>query len=276
MIYSPIPHLPTLGGSLDSNEATLVVSLAGSETAWNAPQIAPMTESYRQHDQVLAMLGHELRNPLAVIAGAADVIELTQGDQIAQLEAIRLLKRQVPELLRMVDGLIDVSRLLMGHLRLVQRWTDLREIALRASAEVMARVAARSQTLEHSLPPAPVAAFVDDQRLCQALVQLLDNASKFSEAGGTVRLELSGEPAAATIRVRDEGIGIGAELLPHVFEPFVQGAQTLERARGGVGIGLTLARELTRLHGGELSVASEGERRGSEFMMKLPRTEPQG
>jgi len=277
MIYSPISHAPAFSGSLSSREANFLVPLERSAAvAAQTPPTAPMTDAYRQHDQLLAMLGHELRNPLAVISSAADVIELTSGDENAQREAIQLLKQQVPELLRLVDGLIDVSRLLMGHLRLIQAWTDVREVALKAAAEVAPRIALRGQHLEHSLPPSPLAAYVDQQRLCQVFVQLLDNASKFSEAGGTVRLDISSEPNAVTIRIQDDGIGIGAKLLPHVFEPFVQGDQTIERARGGVGIGLTLARELTRLHGGELTVASDGERRGSEFIMKLPRTEPQG
>ncbi len=235
-----------------------------------------MPNRYRNHDEVLAMLGHELRNPLAVIASAVDWIELTAAEDGTQREAIQILRHQVPELVRLVDGLIDVSRLLMGHLRLAQEWTDLRELAKLAAATASPWLTARGQQLEVSTPAEETVAFVDRRRLRQALVQLLENASKFSAEGGVVRLEVASEPTAATIRVRDQGIGIGAGLLPHVFEPFVQGAQTLDRAHGGVGIGLTLARELTRLHGGDLTVSSAGDRQGSEFVLTIPRVESQG
>lgn len=235
-----------------------------------------MPERYRNHDEVLAMLGHELRNPLAAIATAVDLIELTAEPEGVHREAIQTLRKQVPELVRLVDGLIDVSRVLMGQLRLAQEWTDLRELARQAGAAVEPLLAARMQRLVLTAPAEASTAFVDRQRLQQAVVQLLENASKFSPEGGLVRLDVAGDVESATICVRDDGIGIGPGLLPHVFEPFVQGSQALDRAKGGVGIGLTLARELARLHGGELSVISEGERQGSEFTLKIPRGEPQG
>ncbi len=235
-----------------------------------------MPDRYRNHDEVLAMLGHELRNPLAAIATAVDLIELTAEPEGAHREAIQTLRKQVPELVRLVDGLIDVSRLLMGQLRLARESTDLRELARQAGVVVEPMLAARQQRLVLTTPAEAATAFVDRQRLQQAVVQLLENASKFSPEGGLVRLDLASDLESATLCVRDEGIGIGPGLLPHVFEPFVQGSQTLDRAKGGVGIGLTLARELARLHGGELSVASKGERRGSEFTLKIPRGEPQG
>jgi signal transduction histidine kinase len=235
-----------------------------------------MPERYRNHDEVLAMLGHELRNPLAAIATAVDLIELTTEPEGVHREAIQTLRKQVPELVRLVDGLIDVSRVLMGQLRLAQEWTDLRELARQAGAAVEPLLNARMQRLVLTAPAEAATAFVDRQRLQQAVVQLLENASKFSPEGGLMRLDLASDVESATLRVRDEGIGIGPDLLPHVFEPFVQGSQALDRAKGGVGIGLTLARELARLHGGELSVVSEGERRGSEFTLRIPRGEPQG
>jgi signal transduction histidine kinase len=235
-----------------------------------------MPETYRNHDEVLAMLGHELRNPLAAIATAVDLIELTSEPEGVHREAIQTLRKQVPELVRLVDGLIDVSRVLMGQLRLALEWVDLREVTQQAAAAIERVLAARGQRLILTAPGEATMAFVDRRRLQQAVVHLLENASKFSAEGGLVRLELASDVQSATLCVRDEGIGIGPGLLPHVFEPFVQGSQTLDRAQGGVGIGLTLARELARLHGGELSVASEGERRGSEFTLKIPRGEPQG
>jgi signal transduction histidine kinase len=232
---------------------------------------ALLAEAARRKDEFLAMLGHELRNPLAPIVNGLHILRLA-GDETAPREQARaLIERQVRHLTRLVDDLLDVSRITRGKIRLSMERVDLARLA-RSVAED------RRRTLEHAglklvldLPETPVWVSADGTRMAQVLNNLLDNAAKFTDREGTVVVRLRREPDAARVAlsVKDSGIGLEPDLLPHVFDVFSQADRSLERSRGGLGLGLALVRGLVELHGGTVAAASEGPDRGAEFTVHL-------
>ena len=228
-------------------------------------------ENDRRKDEFLAMLAHELRNPLAPIRNAAHTLTLL-GQPDERLRWVSgVIERQVGLITRLVDDLLDVSRITSGKITLQRERVPV--AAVIAQAVETARPAAESR---HENLAVEVAADVgvvegDSARLVQAVGNLLDNAIKYSEDGGQVRLTAHADAQEVVIVVRDEGVGIDAELLPHVFDLFIQADRSLERRQGGLGIGLTLVRRLVEMHGGRVEVASEGAGRGSEFTIRLPR-----
>jgi PAS domain S-box-containing protein len=228
-------------------------------------------ENDRRKDEFLAMLAHELRNPLAPIRNAAHTLTLL-GQPDERLRWVSgVIERQVGLITRLVDDLLDVSRITSGKITLQRERVPV--AAVIAQAVETARPAAESR---HENLAVEVAADVglvdgDSARLVQAVGNLLDNAIKYSEDGGQVRLTAHADAQEVVIVVRDEGVGIDAELLPHVFDLFTQADRSLERRQGGLGIGLTLVRRLVEMHGGRVEVASEGAGRGSEFTIRLPR-----
>jgi PAS domain S-box-containing protein len=229
-------------------------------------------ENDRRKDEFLAMLAHELRNPLAPIRNAAHTLTLL-GQPDERLRWVSgVIERQVGLLTRLVDDLLDVSRITSGKITLQHERVPV-AAAVIAQAVETARPAAESrrETLEVEVADDVGVVEGDSARLVQAVGNLLDNAIKYSEEGGRVRLTARAEAQEVVIAVRDEGVGIDAELLPHVFDLFIQADRSLERRQGGLGIGLTLVRRLVEMHGGRVAVASEGAGRGSEFTIRLPR-----
>jgi len=225
----------------------------------------------RRKDEFLAMLAHELRNPLAPIRNAVEVMRHLGSVEPKLIWAQEIINRQVSHLTRLVDDLLDVSRLIRGQIRLKKEPLDLGEVIEQGLELSRPVIEACHQALSISLPEPSVRLEGDRVRLAQVVSNLLNNAAKYTEQGGRIWLTASlGAPGEVTISVKDTGEGIAPELLPEVFEPFTQGSRTLDRSQGGLGIGLTLVRRLVELHGGHVEARSEGLGRGAEFIVRLP------
>lgn len=225
----------------------------------------------RQRDQFLAMLGHELRNPLAAIRTAIEVVNRSGwSDGDVGREQADIITRQSANITRLVDDLLDVSRITSGKVALELRRIDLREVARASLRSARVLNGARGRRIELAAPVAPVAVEGDAVRLEQVFTNLLANAIKYTPEGARIDLTVAVQGSWAVARVRDTGSGIPAEILPRIFEPFVQSEQSLARSAGGLGLGLTVVRTLVRMHGGEVSALSEGLGRGSEFTVSLP------
>ncbi|WP_295436687.1 ATP-binding protein [uncultured Thiodictyon sp.] len=228
-----------------------------------------LRDADQRKDEFLAMLGHELRNPLAPIRHVADVLTLhPMPEQLPW--AASILTRQVSHLVRLVDDLLDVARINRGKLTLHRKRFDLREAVEHAIEQVRPVLDAHGQHLDVVLVPRPVTVDADPERLTQVVVNLLGNAAKFSAREMTVFLALDTADGEARIVVRDQGAGLAAPLLPQVFTAFTQGEQTLDRPRGGLGLGLALVKGLVELHAGRVHAASPGLGAGSTFTVQLP------
>jgi signal transduction histidine kinase/CheY-like chemotaxis protein len=225
-------------------------------------------------DQFLAMLAHELRNPLASIRTAVHVIRRTGAANERAAEAQRIVERQVNHLARLLDDLLDVSRITRGRIELNRAPLLLSAVINDAVEAARPLLMARRHELTVVLPPEPVVLEADATRLTQVFGNLLNNAAKFTPAGGRVRLTAEADEDAAVVRVADTGVGIASEMLPRVFDLFTQADRSLSRSEGGLGIGLTLVRSLVELHGGMVTANSEGTGRGTEFVVRLPRAAP--
>jgi signal transduction histidine kinase/ActR/RegA family two-component response regulator len=223
----------------------------------------------RAKDEFLAMLGHELRNPLSAITIAAQILR-TRPEGPSAVRAQGVLHRQTAHLIRLVDDLLDASRVSLGKIALERRPVDFADLVQRVAVQVV------GESPAHRLVPLLEAAWVsgDDTRLEQIVTNLLSNAVRYSPAGGTITLTLRRSADCVVLAVCDEGVGMAPELLPRVFDLFVQGERGAARSQGGLGIGLTLAQRLAVLHGGTLEAHSDGEGRGSRFLLTLPAAEP--
>lgn len=221
----------------------------------------------RAKDSFLAMLGHELRNPLAAISGAMSVLDMPGLKPELAANAREISRRQMRHLTRIVDDLLDVQRILSGKVVLQRAPVDLCEV-LRACTEAKRLVDAGSHHWELDLAPAWVDG--DRTRLEQIIDNLLHNAIKYTPAGGSIGVRCRAEAGEAVVQVRDTGVGLAPELLPVIFDVLVQGPTSIDRAQGGLGLGLALVKELSALHGGRVSVHSEGEGRGCTFSLVLP------
>jgi signal transduction histidine kinase/ActR/RegA family two-component response regulator len=219
-------------------------------------------------DEFLAMLGHELRNPLAPISLALTLIE--RKDEKAFPRERQIIERQVRHLSRLVDDLLDISRIVSGKIVLRPEPVDLRDVAAKAIELTQPALQPRARMPRLSLPDQPVPVLGDPLRLVQIVCNLLNNAAKFTQPTDGIALDLRMVGGQAELSVSDEGIGIAPELLPHVFERFVQGAQQLQRAAGGLGLGLAIAQSLAKLHGGLIEAQSAGAGQGSRFIVRLP------
>ena len=228
----------------------------------------------RRKDEFLATLAHELRNPLAPIRSGLQVLRVTPPGGEPARQALGIMERQVHHLVRLLDDLMDVSRITQGRVALRKQDLDLAEAVRTAVETSRPLVAAAAHRLELDLPAEPLRVHADPVRIAQVLSNLLNNAAKYTPDGGRISLSARRDGEAARIRVRDNGIGIAAELLPRLFEMFAQGPGSLERSRGGLGIGLSLARTLVELHGGTIRAMSEGEGKGAEFVVSLPALAP--
>ena len=223
----------------------------------------------RRKDEFLAMLSHELRNPLASIVNATHLLRL-QGDRNPlQIEAHGMIERQVAQLARLVDDLLEVSRISTGRIRLNLERMDFRETIRRALESTKAQANRKGQSISISLPPEPLWVNGDSVRLEQVVVNILNNAVKYTDHGGDIRVSASAEANAAVLRVRDNGVGIATDMIPHIFELFAQADRSLDHSQGGLGIGLALVQSLVTMHRGRVEVESVlGE--GSVFLIKLP------
>jgi PAS domain S-box-containing protein len=235
---------------------------------------ADLAEADRRKDEFLAMLAHELRNPLAAIVNALHLEAATQPES-SESKSMRVMMRQSQHLARMVDDLLDVSRFNRGHIELRRAPVDLRQVVQHSVEARRRALEEKGLRLEVSLPSSESLWLDGDAtRLEQVVSNLLDNARKYTEPGGHVfvgvTVERHGKERQAVLRVRDTGIGMSPELRARVFDLFVQAQQQLARSSGGLGIGLTLVRRLVELHGGEVSAHSEGEGKGSELVVRLP------
>ena len=228
-----------------------------------------LSEADRRKNEFLAMLAHELRNPLAPISNAARALQLG-GDAEAVQSAADMLERQVGQMSRLVDDLLDMSRITRGRIELRKRQVDLASIVHQAVEAVRAQYQSTNHELTVTLPSRTLQLDADPARLAQVIGNLLNNACKFTDPGGHVWLNVEEGDGEAVIRVRDNGIGIAAEHLPSLFDMFAQVDTSLERSRDGLGIGLTLVKTLVELHGGSVDARSDGPGQGSEFTVRLP------
>ena len=221
----------------------------------------------RAKDEFLAMLGHELRNPLAPILTALELMELrSDGSSRRERDVI---DRHVKQVVRLVGDLLDVSRITQGKLDLERMPVDLERVIAKAIEAASPLIEERRHELVVEVP-AGIWLDADETRICQVISNLLTNATKYTEVGGRIEIRARRDGNDAVIVVRDNGMGIPPEILPHLFDLFVQGKRTIERSEGGLGLGLSIVRSLVALHGGTVDIRSEGVGRGSEFEIRLP------
>jgi signal transduction histidine kinase/ActR/RegA family two-component response regulator len=229
-----------------------------------------LVEADRRKDEFLAMLAHELRNPLAPLRNAVHLLQQPGMDRPLIDRTGEMMGRQVQQLGRLVDDLLDLSRIARGKMQLRKEPVDLREVARRAADAGRPLVDSRRHELTVSLPDAPLPLSADPTRLEQVLTNLLNNAARYTPEGGRIWLTAATEGGEAVVRVRDTGIGIPPEMLSHIFGLFAQAERPQERAGGGLGIGLSLVKSLTEMHGGAVEAHSAGPGRGSEFVVRWP------
>jgi len=236
----------------------------------NARLYAKIQEQDRRKDEFLAMLAHELRNPLAPISNAAYALRAGAHDPSKLAWVGEVINRQVRQLVRLVDDLLDVSRITRGKIELKVEAIEVARVIAAAVETSRPYVDAQQHALEISLPPEPLRVKGDFARVAQVLANLLNNAAKYTDKGGRIAISAARDGEEIVFRVRDSGIGIPRELLAAIFEPFRQIERTLDRAQGGLGVGLTLAQRLVEMQGGTIRAGSEGPNRGSEFTVRLP------
>ncbi|MFL5518581.1 MAG: ATP-binding protein, partial [Gemmatimonadales bacterium] len=295
-----------------SDETQIGIGIDISQRKWLEDElrrrVEALDEADRQKDQFIAVLAHELRNPLAPIRSAVELLKQVGPPEPRRLRAEAIIERQVIQQARLLDDLLDVSRISRGKIRLRRERLDLVPVVRDAVEDCRSLLEQAGLTLALELPEAPVWVEGDPIRLAQVVHNLLQNSAKFTDPGGAVAVTVgagcwvlgpgsdradrmgrtdqasppapstqhpapppaSRVPASAVITVRDTGIGIEAELLPRLFDTFTQADRSLERTRGGLGLGLALVKGLVELHGGEVAAASEGVGRGAEFRVRLP------
>ncbi|HLK91198.1 MAG TPA: ATP-binding protein, partial [Polyangia bacterium] len=230
-----------------------------------------LREADRRKDEFLAMLSHELRNPLGPILNAVEVLEqLAPGDGDPGAQSRQVIARQAKHMKRLLDDLLDVSRVSQGKIQLQRQRVEL-SVLLRQAMEVSHRMMLEKRhQLSIALAPQPMELEADPTRLLQVFDNLLNNAAKYTDPGGHIALAAAVEEGQAVVRIRDDGIGMTAELLARAFELFAQGTRSLDRTQGGLGIGLTLVQTLVNMHGGSVRAFSEGPGRGTELVVRLP------
>ena len=229
-----------------------------------------LAEANRSKEEFMALLSHELRSPLSPIVNALNILrQMRTNDPIIE-QAGDIIDRQVSVMVRLVDDLLDISRITKGKLRLSKEQTDLRTVVNHAAESARPLLDARKHDFSVSLPMEPIWVDADPTRMEQVVVNLLNNAAKYTDPGGLIRMSVVREGNEAIVRVRDNGVGITPELLPHIFELFTQVDGSLGRSYGGLGIGLALASSLVEMHDGRLQASSSGLGTGCVFAIKLP------
>jgi signal transduction histidine kinase/ActR/RegA family two-component response regulator len=240
-----------------------------AEIAERERQAKALRDADRQKDEFLAMLAHELRNPLAAVNNAVTVLKLSPNEE-ARAWAADVVERQVRQLVRLIDDLLDVSRITSGKIRLRKDHVDAGAILDHAIESARPLIDERRHTLSVAIEHGTLPLHADATRVEQIVLNLLTNAAKYTEPGGRIWLGAALEADRVVITVRDNGIGIAPERLPDMFRLFAQGDRSLARSEGGLGIGLTIVQSLAELHGGRVDARSEGAGRGSEFVVTLP------
>jgi signal transduction histidine kinase len=233
-------------------------------------QAEAFQEADRRKNEFLAMLAHELLNPLAPIRNAVQIQRLKSPPDSELHWTREVIERQIQQMTRMVDDLLDISRITLGKVKLQKETFELATVVARAVEMVRPLVGARKQRLTVALLPEPVWLEADPARLAQVLTNLLTNAVKFTDEGGQIWLAVDREESQVVIKVRDTGMGISPDLLPRVFDPFTQEDRSAARSQGGLGIGLALVRSLVDMHEGRVQAFSAGKGQGSEFVVHLP------
>jgi signal transduction histidine kinase/BarA-like signal transduction histidine kinase len=256
-----------------ADDIALIADIA--ERVWEALERAraeqALLASNRMKDEFLAMLAHELRNPLAPISAAADLLALARLDADKVRSTSAIIRRQVAHMTGLVDDLLDVSRVTRGLVTLAHETLDVHDIVAAAVEQVRPQLAARHHELMVGDLPGPAATVSGDRkRLVQVLANLLGNAAKYTAPWGRIAIDVTLEDAGITVTVRDNGMGMDPDLAARAFELFAQGERNADRTQGGLGIGLALVKHLVELHGGTVTAKSEGPGRGSEFAITLP------
>jgi len=256
--------------AFDPAERSLVLTLGElcSQALERAQLFEAEQRASRAKDEFLAMLGHELRNPLAPMTTAVQLMKHRKENQGS--EECEIIERQLGHMARLVDDLLDVSRIARGSVELARRQVSVADIFARAVEIASPLLEQRSHELTIDERPKGLMLDADPQRMAQVIANLLTNAAKYTPPHGHIALSAALEGDEVVIRARDDGQGIPADLLPHVFDLFVQGERTIDRSQGGLGLGLALVKNLVALHGGTVSAVSEGADRGSEFVVRLP------
>jgi PAS domain S-box-containing protein len=233
-----------------------------------------LQDADRRKDDFLAMLAHEMRNPLAPVQTALDILKLPGADAAVVAQARETMERQVEYMVRLVDDLLDVSRIMRGKIELRRARVDLAAAVARAVETSRPSIDAEVHRLTVAVAPEPLWVDGDLVRLAQVVSNLLNNAAKYTQRGGEIRLAVEREGDEAVLRVHDTGVGIAPEVLPRIFDMFFQADRRTKNAQGGMGIGLTLVKSLVEMHGGRVDAHSDGPGKGSEFMVRLPLLKP--
>jgi signal transduction histidine kinase len=256
-------------------ERALAEDLAGRAAIAldNARLYRNVQEADRHKNEFLSMLAHELRNPLAPIRNALQILRLRGTSEPESLAMQDIIERQVQQLVRLVDDLLDLSRITRGKIRLQTEYVDMVEVIAAAVETSRPLIDERRHELTVSLPPEPLLVRGDPVRLAQVLSNLLNNAAKYTEVRGRIGLTVQRSDGEVVLRVKDNGVGIPPEMLSSIFELFTQVDRSLDRAQGGLGIGLTLVHKLVELHGGRVEAFSAGPNQGSEFVVHVPALE---
>ncbi len=233
-------------------------------------KVGELADADRRKDEFLAMLAHELRNPLAPVRNALYIMKHRGRDETLLARAREIIEQEVSSMTRLVDDLLDVSRITTGKITLRPQQITLHAIIDKAVESTRPLFESKRHALRVEIPGGPIGLFADPVRIEQILVNLLTNAAKYTDLDGSIELEGRAHGGTVFVSVRDNGMGIAPEMLGRIFDLFQQAEDDLDRSLGGLGIGLTLARRLARLHGGELTAQSEGLGCGSEFLLSLP------
>jgi signal transduction histidine kinase/ActR/RegA family two-component response regulator len=230
-----------------------------------------LQENDRRKDEFLAMLAHELRNPLTPIRNVAHILGRVSPEAGALKRASEMLERQASHLTHLVDDLLDVARITHRRIELKRERVSVERVVASAIETVQSIVESRRQMLTTTVTVANVRVEGDEVRLSQVVSNLLTNASKYSAPGQRIHVNVGADAESALISVRDEGQGIDAQLMPRMFDLFMQGDRSIDRTQGGLGVGLTIVKHLVEMHGGDIEVSSAGLNQGSEFRVRLPR-----
>jgi signal transduction histidine kinase len=262
------------GGIFNESDEAVLMQLAhlAATAVENAELFEELRLADRRKDDFLALLAHELRNPLSPILNSAHFLRTLAATDSHTRSAAEVIDRQVRHLARLVDDLLDVSRITRGKITLQLQPLDLRTAVNGAIEIARPMIDGRQHHLTVELPPERLGVTGDLTRLTQAIGNLLMNAAKYTDPGGRINVRLSRDGTSGLLRIKDSGCGIAPELLPHIFDLFAQGDRTLERSQGGLGIGLTLVKRLVEMHGGTVAALSGGPGHGSEFVVTIPAT----
>ena len=232
--------------------------------------VARLQVEDQRKDEFLATLAHELRNPLAPIRNGLQIMRLAHGDAEATERVRAMMERQLGQMVHLIDDLLDLSRISRGKIDLRKERIELAKAIQQAIETSRPSIAQAGHELVIEIPPEPIYVDADLTRLAQVFSNLLNNAAKYTERGGRIQLTVQHRGSEAVVSVKDNGIGIPTHMLPHVFEMFTQVDRNLERSQGGLGIGLSIVKRLVEMHGGSVEVRSDGDGRGSDFVVRLP------